>query len=214
MADFNLIPERYILWRKFVSDLRAYLIFLVLLVIVGVVGRVLLQRDIQKQVSNISELRQSKVFLDNQHAEIRDLLDNKSNLETRFKLVNGLKGNLSAADLFVVMDRSLSDDIDFESWSFQRIGQAAKQDRADPGSSYFIIVDELADNGAGFDGLRIRAEITLEARAGSHSGMAEFMRKLSTQRIVKHVELVRSRSGVEGGVEFEFLIELMSGDKA
>lgn len=217
MAEFNLIPERYILWRKFVSDLRAYLIFLALLVVMGGGGRELLQRDIQKQASNISELRKSKAYVDSQHAEIRDVLDNKSNLETRFKLVNGLKGNLSAAELFIAMDRSLSDEIDFESWSFQRVGQAAKQDLENQGSSYFIIVDELADNASGFDGLRINAEINLVARARSHSAMAEFMRKLSSQQMVKHVKLIRSgsnRSGVEGGVEFEFLVELISGNKA
>lgn len=217
MADFNLIPERYILWRKFVSDLRFFLIFLTVLVLLGIVGRVLLQRDIKHQANTISELRENKAFIDNQHAEIRDLLDNKSTLETRFKLVNGLKGSLSASDLFLAMDRSLSEDIEFESWRFQRTGQAAKQDEKDRASSYFIIVEDLADSDSEFDGVRIKSEINLVARARSHSAMADFMRKLTSQSIVAGVELLHSGShhgGLQGAVEFEFLVELNSETKS
>ncbi len=217
MAEFNLIPERYILWRKFVSDLRTYLIILGFLVVSGVAGLEFLRRDIKLQANNIAEMRKSKAYLDNQHAEIRDLLDNKDLLETRFRLVNGLKGRIKASDLFLAMDRSLSDDIKFESWSFQRIGQPAQQASVDQSSSYFIIVDEVADNGSGVDGLSIKAEINLIGRAASHSAMAEFMRKLSSQKIVERVELVSSgsnRGRVEGGVKFEFQVELISGAKA
>ena len=214
MAGFNLIPERYILWRKFVSDLRTFLIFLVLSLSLGVAGRVWLQRDIQNQSSDISALRKSSAYLDSQHAEIRDLLDSKSILETRFKLVNGLKGDLTAAELFLAMDSALSDDIEFESWNFQRVAQPAKQEQLASHSSYFIVVDEVIDDGLDVDGVQIRAEMTLIGRAKSHSAMAEFMGNLSQQAVIGRVDLVRSGSGrgqKNGGVEFEFLLELVTG---
>lgn len=212
MADFNLIPERYILWRKFVSDLRVSLIILIVILLLGGAGRVLLQRDVQQHAHRLSELRADKAFFDNQNAEIRDLLDNKNSLEARFRLVNGLKGKITASDLFITMDRSLSDDIEFESWRFQRTGQAAKQGGDVKGSSYFIIVDELALVDSEFDGVRINAEMNLNGRATSHSAMAEFMRQLSSQKIVDRVELLNSGSSGDG-IAFEFLVELNSENR-
>ena len=215
MNTFNLMPENYRRQRLFFADIR---IAILSLFVFGVIVAGLYIHEntrITEYRSKLDQTSESRSKIESAQAEMESIRSNKRRLESRYALLKGLKGNISAQDLFLAIDHSLSDDIEFEALNFEREGEAVESQHKpkldNVQSSYFIVLSEHEQSGPDtrFDAWRIEASMRIRGRAKSHSALAGFMMKLKSQEQFDRVELLHSggtRRADNERIEFELLV--------
>lgn len=210
MNSFNLVPAEYKQQRIIWSDLKTtgVLSGFILLAVAGLY--LTINYSILDYKARLEEIAESRKQIESTRAEMHSIEESKQKLESRYTLMKGLKGNISAQGLFAAIDSSLSNDIEFEALSFNRAGEPVESEKAAVKSSYFIVIPE--SDGilkTRYDALRIDANMNIRGRAKTHSAMATFMTKLAQQKQIDRVELLRSGGkpkGIEEWISFELFI--------
>ncbi|MCB1753931.1 MAG: hypothetical protein KDJ38_00320 [Gammaproteobacteria bacterium] len=209
METFNLMPPAYKRGLTFRADLKIFLVLLVSIAVLAFIARWVLSRDIEANRIKFADVTASRDYIQTQLAEMDALRVSKEKLESRYKLLNGLKGDVSVQDLFLVMDSALTEDIEFETFIFERAGEAVSQQEESAGDSYFIILPESGQEKNRYDAWRIKSNMTIRGRARTHSAMANFMTAIGEHEKIERVELLNSGSQPgqnDGSVHFEFIV--------
>ncbi len=210
MNSFNLVPAEYKQQRIIFSDLKTtgVLSGFILLVVIGLY--LTINYSILDYKARLEEIAESRKQIESTRAEMHSIEESRQKLESRYTLMKGLKGNISAQGLFAAIDSSLSKDIEFEAVSFNRAGEPVESEKVAVKSSYFIVIPE--SDGilkTRYDALRIDANMNIRGRAKTHSAMATFMTNLAQQKQIDRVELLRSGGkpkGIEEWISFELFI--------
>ncbi len=202
MQTFNLMPLAYRQRLAFRADLKIFLALLTTTVILAVAVRGVIDDDIERNKLKYAKITESKKLINAQQAEMERLTQSKKRLESRYKLMQGMKGNVSVQELFLALDASLSPDILFDGLTFERAGEPVTKEQEQTVNSYFIILPkESDDKNSRFNAWRIKANMNIKGRAKDHSALAEFMKSLSAQAKIERVELLSSSTGKNAEAE-------------
>ena len=199
MSDFNLIDTSY---RRRINIKRwllgAVVAYVVLLI--GLFGaRASLNGYIDKARAEVAALRSDTESILSRKRSLREIQSEKSKLERKLKVLGGLVEGPDINRIFHAVERSLNDETWFVDWSFRRAGELIDVNAEEIDTGYFIIVSEQTD--AQKQAWKIKTHMEINAQAINHSALASFVRKLSNQPEVDHVQIESTHTRNVGAVE-------------
>jgi hypothetical protein len=192
MSDIDLIPQVYRTrrWQARWMKHTAWLI-------AGLAGALVLSWTAlgvatDKARTQVEAIQNKLAFDAEQQADIERLGAEKAELERQFRLLSNLRSGAAAGDMFVTVDRALTnDDIWFRNWKFERAGVMVSEEVETKNTGYFLIVPDGADQLASNE-LRIKTHMEIKGQALDHSALSSFVRRLFVQPGIDDIRIRRT----------------------
>ncbi len=211
MSDIDLIPQAYrtrrwqMRWMKLTSYVAAGLMGVLA---VGASALAIATADAK---SRVDELQRRQAVTAQQRADLERLGGSKAELERQFRVLSGLRSGAAAGDMFVTIDRALTnDDVWFLDWQFKRAGVVIGEEVRTVNTGYFIVVPDGAEQTES-DVLQVQTHMTIQGQARDHSALSGFVRRLFVQPEIDDVRILRTslmRSNHADAVDFELSVIL------
>lgn len=211
MNDIDLIPNAYRTRRWQSSWLKTSAFLFGGLLIAFVVGLVMLNTATANTKARVEALQIRQTVTAQQRVDLERLNTQRTELQQQFELLSGLRSGAAAEDMFVAIDRALTnDDLWFVEWQFERAGVMVGEGVRTVNTGYFIVVPEGTDRPA--DGaIRVQTNMTIRGQSRDHSGLSGFVRRLFAQPEIDDVRIRRTsvnRNGQISAVDFELAVTL------
>lgn len=191
MAEIDLVPAEYRHYLRVRRWLVTFASVFVLLVVAIGVGRVVVSQRVGAEKARIDHLRASKQVTLNQLGLIQTLHERKGAAEKRLNILGGLRGGPAAEKIFWTIDRALSGNVWFRSWSFRRAGELVEVAPRAVETGYFIIVPKEA-NQSQDKAWRLQTHMEIKGQARDHSALAEFVKRLLDQPEIEDVRVLNT----------------------
>lgn len=212
MSEIDLVPPRYHrsqLLRRW--SIRVLVFYLAVGLTIGTARVVIAARtsDFDREIENLETERQRAL----QH-EIRraELTTEKTVLEQRLAVLDGLRGGIGAKRMFAVIDGALDENIWFRRWKFLRAGEIVDRTGQTVETGYFIVLPKESSD-APNRAWRFQTHMEIFAQASDHAALASFVRDLSKQPEIESARIVNtkvSRRELAGRVDFELAVSVRS----
>ena len=209
MSEIDLIPQSY---RRKLSTGRFLKSFGVLyagVLITLVTARCLLSFNIDAEASEIQRLEADKNSSLQKKAYVEQLEREATQLGKRVQVLENLRGGPPVKEVFLAIDAALQGQVWFLDWKFLRAGEFVELKPQAVNAGYFIIVPEDDGSSGGERAWQMHTHIEIRAQALSHTALAEFVQRLSTQRYIEDVKVLNTRSHRLSGnvlVDFELAV--------
>lgn len=193
MSDIDLIPESYRRERWVKRRLKQFGVMYGAILICIVGAKVFLHLSINEQTLEVERLRNDKQSVLEQRLRLDELQGERSKLEKRLAVLEGLRGGPRSKQVFLGIDGALNGKVWFVDWTFKRAGEFVERKSATVNTGYFIIVPEdQTDTSA--RAWQMRTHMEIKAQALDHSALADFVQRLSRQKIIENVKVLDTRS--------------------
>ena len=199
MSEFNLIDTAYLRRAQFKKWTVLLGIAYLGLVIVLALGKISLHDYISSAREEISSLQRDTETVLSRKRLLRDLQNQKAQLNNRLDVLEGLVEGPQISQIFYAVDRSLNDEIWFVDWSFRRAGEMVEIKPEEKDSGYFIIIPE--SGGQQNQAWKIRTHMEINAQAVNHTAMAKFVLNLGAQPEIEHVQIYSTSSQKVGNID-------------
>ena len=198
MTEFDLIPQDYRM-RQLLRG-RAKLgagVFGCLLIASAItyVGLGYLSNEMMVQIKT---MKQQQSISAGQVNALKQLTDDRDELESQLSFLNGLRGGAEAPMMFVAIGRALApEEVWFDSWEFQRAGSEVAPDQRIRTSAYVITMPPVA--GASQQQLwMIETRMNISGKAVDHAALSRFVSRLFDQREINDVKILGSQLNSDG----------------
>lgn len=213
MRDIDLVPSAYRSELRLRAQAR-WIVVAGLLVAASLVGaRVALAWEVEALQREYDSNRSLETQVIELQAKIDRLDTTHQDLQTRARLLAGLRGDLSVEELFFAVDNALRGRVWFREWSFRRAGEWVDAPREPVHAGYLLVVPN-ADGEGGEKAWRLATHMEIRASAYSHGDLAAFVRRLVEEPRIADVRVLKTHteSGQSGEpVSFELAIAIASG---
>jgi len=213
MAELDLIPQDYRNWLGQRAMLRQYVILFAALNVLVLASSGVLSQLSKRATQTVQELQSQSAITEQQQVQLEQLRAQQAEYERRWSLLRGLRAGAAVEDIFLIIDRALSNnDLWFVDWSFRRAGVVVDGETQDVETGYFLIV--LEDGSYTDDSeWQVETHMTVNGQARDHEALSRFVRALFEQPTIKDVSVQKtSLTDYANGrvVEFELTIVLNS----
>ena len=213
MVELDLIPQDYRKWLNQRAMLRQYAILFVALNVVVLASSGVLAQLSKSAARTVQDLQSQSAITEQQQVQLEQLRAQQSEYERRWSLLRGLRAGAAVEDIFLIIDRALSNnDLWFVDWSFRRAGVVVDGETRDVETGYFLIV--LEDGNYSNDSeWQVETHMNVNGQARDHEALSRFVRALFEQPSIKDVSVEKtSLTDYANGrvVEFELTIVLNS----
>lgn len=213
MAEIDLVPPRYRRWLMLRSwGLRLAVVYLVVAVGVGAARAVLAARTsgFDREIESL-EVERARVEEERRRRE--GLAAEEQRLRQHLRVLDGLRGGLTAKQMFLVIDESLNEGVYFRRWEFRRAGEIVERPPQAVDTGYFIVLPK--DDPAGPErAWRLRTHMEILAQADDHADLAGFVGRLSRQPSIESARILNTRKQRGQGasrVDFELALVVENG---
>lgn len=211
MNDIDLIPQAYRTRRWQSKWLKYSAVLFGAVMIALMTGLSALNTATANTKLRIVELQTRQSVTAQQRVDLQRLNGEKAELEQKFELLSGLRSGAAAEDMFVAIDRALTDDdLWFVEWQFERAGVMVAEGVRTVNTGYFIVVPDGA--GQNVDGaVQVQTNMTIRGQSRDHAALSGFVRRLFAQQEIDDVRIRRtsaSRNDEDGIVDFELAVTL------
>lgn len=214
MSEIDLIPESYRRERWVKRRVKQFGVVYGALLICIVGAKSFVHLSINEQTLEVERLRNDKQSVLEQRARLDELHGEKAKLEERLAVLEGLRGGPPSKQVFLGIDGALNGKVWFVDWTFKRAGEFVEPKAATVNTGYFIIVPEDETNTSA-RAWQMRTHMEIKAQALDHSALADFVRRLSQQKIIENVKVLDTRSQRKNAisvVDFELAV-VVRGEK-
>jgi hypothetical protein len=217
MSNIDLIPQEYRTRRWQMRSAKKFGYILGALVVALAVGITAIGIVTANATSRVESLQQRQAVTSQQRADLVRLGEEKTDLERQFRVLSGLRSGAAAGDMFVTVDRALTnDDVWFLDWEFKRAGIVVGGEVQTVNTGYFIVVPEGAEQPKS-NQLRVQTHMTIHGQARDHSALSGFVRRLFVQPEIDDVRIRRTslmRNDQTDAVDFELAVVLNTEARA
>lgn len=217
MKDIDLIPQSYrrkLIMRRF---LRSFGVLYACVLITLVTAKCLLSFNIDAEASEIQRLEADKNSVLQKKAYVEQLEREAKQLGKRVQVLENLRGGPPVRDVFLAIDAALQGQVWFLDWKFLRAGEFVELKPQAVDTGYFIIVPEGDDGDGGERAWQMHTHMEIKAQALSHTALAEFVQRLTTQRYIADVKVLNTRSRRDASndlVDFELAVVVSAGERS
>lgn len=211
MNDIDLIPQAYRTRRWQSQWLRFTAVSFGGVMIALVAGLSVLSTATANAKSRVAELQTRQSVTAQQRLDLQRLDGEKVELEQKFALLSGLRSGAAAEDMFLAIDRALTnDDLWFVEWQFERAGVMVSEGARTVNTGYFIVVPDDARPSS--DGaIQVQTNMTIRGQSRDHAALSGFVGRLFAQKEIDDVRIRRTtanRNDKVGIVDFELAVTL------
>lgn len=192
MSEIDLVPSSYRQFLRIRRWIRNFGFIYGVLIAAIVASKVLLSFGIDAEASAIERLKADKRLVLNKKTKSDQLQEDRSTLEKRLAVLNTLRGGPPVRDVFLSIDRAMHEDVWFLDWKFMRAGEFVEGKSKSVNTGYFIVVPEDG-SGSKERAWRVQTHMEIKAQALDHSSLADFVRRLSEQRVFDDVKVLTTR---------------------
>jgi len=192
MAELDLVPGRYRHLLDLQRTLRRFgIAFLAAMVALAVVKSSLAYgvHDMQAEIDRIDAAR---ILEQAVRAELETLRGLHGQAERRVRIVSGLRGGVSARDMFRVVEEAGGGPVWFLDWKFRRAGEVVDHEPRAVKTGYFLVVPLESDEGETEKAWRLETHMEIRGRALDHSALASFVRGLLGRSQIENVRVLRT----------------------
>lgn len=215
MPELDLIPVSYSGSRRTTRGTGTVLLLGYAAAIVLLVGvRLYLDSQIGENQSRIENLEVETQRAQQERAALARLERERSDLQQRLSVLEGLRGGIAAKDMFSVVDEAMDERVWFRHWSFRRAGEVVDRQPDAVETGYFIVLPQTAPDEPK-RAWRLETHMEIAAEAEDHSSLALFVRKLAGQNEVENARILstrqqRSEASKEQRVGFDLAVLVRS----
>jgi hypothetical protein len=195
MNEIDLFPD----------DLRTRLLFKrwfklavinTLLVSLAIGGGFILLREVNARVDGQIQLFQQQREISNANRQqLKQLNQQKQDLQQQLNLLSGLRSGASAEQMFVMIDRALpGPDVWLTNWKFRRAGTQVEVAPETVSTGYFIVIP-AGSSTRQEETWKIETHMNIQGQAIDHSAISEFVLNLTRQPEIENVRIVNTRLG-------------------
>ena len=213
MSDIDLIPQDYRQWLEHRAILRrAALAFVAANAVVLLCYAALSHLSAESQARVIA-LQSENAVTQQQQQQLQQLESEQDRYEKQWSLLQGLRAGAEIKEIFLLIDRSLTDDrLWFLDWSFRRASVTVDGQQIGADTEYVFIVTDT-DGQLRQSNLEVETHMTIRGQARDHQALSTFVRALFEQNDVKDVNVRKtSQTDYANGrvVEFDMAVVLQS----
>ena len=212
MTDIDLIPSDYRLMAGLRVNARKTGLVIAASLLLTVVVYTLLHVLSGRLDQRISVLQTKQAITAQQRDELTQLDSHRAGLERKLNLLTGLRGGTVASQMFVTIDRVMTDDkVWFLDWRFRRAGTAVEHKTETASNGYFIIIP-AEDGEQSNEAWKIETHMTFKGQALDHSALSGFVRRLYQQPEIQDVRILNTSKDPRGKfVNFNLAVTVNSG---
>ncbi len=200
MAEIDLVPIDYRRSLQLRTWLRRFAGLYVALAVGIVAARALLSWELSARFRAVEELEAAERARLAQEAELSQLRRETRAARRHLSILSGLRGGISAQDMFVSMDRALDGRVWFVDWTFRRAGELVDEDPKGVQTGYFLVIpiDEESEPKRAW---RMETHMEIQGRARDHSTLAGFVSRLLDEPRIGQVRIVKTQMREIAAVE-------------
>lgn len=216
MNEIDLIPANYrpLLRLKRVS--RRFVVGLLVLLLSLAVGKGWMAQALQTERMEIERLRKGEVLLLDRKNRYEESQRLHADLSRRLQALDALRNGPAAEKLFEAVDRSLNSGVWLTEWTFLRDGDVSPPPPATSQVGYLLVVTE-PEEAQKEESWLVRSRMEIHGQALSHSDLADFMRTLEQQSVVRDVQLLNTKTRRYTStqvIEYQLIAEIDAGRKS
>lgn len=213
MADIDLIPADYRLWRTQQATVRRYLAAIAVVNMLVLIGGAALARSASNTKTHVSELQTQNAITQQQQEQLQLLGDRQAEYERRWSLLRSLRAGAAVDGIFALIDNALvAGDLWFLDWSFRRAGVTVDGEARGVETGYFIVVQEPGKPAVDHE-IAVQTHMTIHGQAKDHQALSKFVRALLEQTGIRDVNVRKtSQTDYANGrvVDFDMTVVLNS----
>ena len=217
MSEIDLIPQSYRRKLAIGRFLKSFGVLYAGVLVTLVTAKCLLSFNIDAEASEIQRLEADKNSVLQKKAYVEQLEHEADRLTRRVQVLENLRGGPPVKDVFLAIDAALEGRVWFLDWKFLRAGEFVELKPQAVDTGYFIIVPEGDSGDAGGRAWQMHTHMEIRAQARSHTALAEFVQRLTTQRYIADVKVLNTRSRRVSGndlVDFELAVVVSGGERS
>ena len=210
MNEVDLIPAEYRRKRQFIGWLKhsGIILSLMLVIVFGLV--LVLKHSNDSLTAEIDQLKKQRAIASENGQRLKQLVEQKKNLQQQLKLLAGLRSGSSAEQMLVTMDNALSSPrVWLTQWNFRRASNRVDEEPATVNTGYFIVVPDGQEKSQK-ETWKIETTMLIQGQAMDHVAMSDFVANLTRQPDIENVRIVSSRLNRSGQVKLvDFSLEII-----
>ena len=206
MKEFDLIPDSYRNYVWMIQTMKIFFWSFICLLIFIIVAYSALVNAKQNANEKIDEYNQIKQLSQNQQAKLSELQAIKNNLNSEWKLLNGLRSTPPPENIIYAIDKALENlDIWFTQLNYQRTEQITENNKTVE-TGYFIIVQSDQNDQT----LSLGAKLTIIGGATDHSTLSTFVKNLMTESTIIDARVMETTmQGQQDINHINYVVELI-----
>lgn len=193
MNEIDLFPDELRKKLLFYRWFKLTGVAIVLMTVVSGAGFVAL-REMNAGIEERIRIFQSQREISNtNHQRLKQLNQEKINLQQQLNLLDGLRSGASAEQMFVTIDRALpGPNVWLTNWKFRRAGTQVEREDGAVSTGYFIVIPAGGQDDEQ-ETWRIETRMEIQGQALDHVAMSQFVLNLTQQPQIENVRIVNSR---------------------
>jgi len=212
----DLIPEdyrRYLLQLHILHRWGSLMLVYLALSTVIFLGLKYTSNEYQKE---IVVLEKKKAISSHQRGILQSLEKDHNTLVKKHQILEKLRGGALAEDMFVNIDRALSDNnIWFKNWKFVRAGSRTSEKARGVNTGYFIVIPEgERTKNKEQEAWKIQTHMEVSGQATDHEALSSFVRRVLQQSQIGDVRILNTQKQAYADrtvVDFKLVITVNSG---
>ncbi|MDD2799901.1 MAG: PilN domain-containing protein [Methylococcales bacterium] len=190
MHELDLIPADYRERERIQQKCTIFIGILIVLVVALAGLRFVLQQKVDTLQLQIQALEDGKKIKLEQQQKFNALLAQERMLNKRLEIFNGLRGGLSAKQLFLAIDRVMDGDVWFNEWKLLRTSEinAVKTIHSTSG----LVIPESENSAGQAQAWQLSTRMEITGQALDHSKLAAFVSRLMQQPEVQDVKVLNT----------------------
>lgn len=189
MAEVNLIPADFRSFKELKKKVRLFIVSYLALVCVAGGGKVWIEYIYTYEKKQLENLKTEENSILEKRRVFDELNAQKIELEKYHGKLASLRGGPKAEHMFVVLDKSINDQVWISTLKFFRAGENEPQSTVKKTYSYLILPQENTSNSQWENQVRM----DVKGQALDHSALADFVNMLHDQREVADVKIKNTR---------------------
>jgi hypothetical protein len=159
-------------------------------------GGFVLLRVVNAQIDEqINHFQNQREISNANRQQLKQLSQQKQNLQQQLNLLSGLRSGASAEQMFVMIDRALpGPEVWLTNWKFRRAGTQVPGAPETVSTGYFIVIP-AGSSTRQEETWKIETHMNIRGQALDHSAMSEFVLNLTRQPEIENVRIVSTRLG-------------------
>ncbi len=210
MKEFDLIPDSYRIYLWNIKMTKLSVVTLISIIIILLFTYNAIVHATQEAETKIEQLNLIEDGKKQFKVKYEELLEEKNNLENKWKLLNGLRSTPPPEDIFSTIDDALVGlEVWFTNLNYNRTEQLSEQQSL-VNTGYFIII-----NAGENESLSIGTKLLISGGAGNHSTLSKFVKNLLVQDSVLDAKVLETSSKSNQGIgHINFVIEVVWNQEA
>jgi hypothetical protein len=193
MNEIDLFPDELRKKLLFYRWFKMTGIAIVLMTLISGAGFATL-REVNAGIDEQIRVFQSqREISDSNRQRLKQLNQEKRDLQQQLSLLDGLRSGASAEQMFVTIDRALpGPKVWLTNWRFRRAGTRVDAEDNTVSTGYFVVVPAGSESSEE-ETWKIETKMEIQGQALDHVAMSQFVLNLTQQPEIENVRIVSSR---------------------